>query len=321
MKIILTGGLGCIGSLYATAAIARGDQVVIVDSGTDKRHALTREMLGGRVDVLTTRVERCDWRGILVACKPDAIVHMAAHTGIPHSAEDPEDDWASNVEATRVLLEALRKGAARIPTVVLSSVKPYRVPAVLPECGVDEDMPLEPDEPYAASKAAQSLLSMAYARSYDLPVTVLRCSNLYGPAPCHGPRHGWLTWACIAAAIGIGFEVQGDGTQSRDMLHAFDVAAAVDLSIARIEAMKGRAYNLGGGAENIVSVSEALALAGGAVRLGGPRRPRDDDHFFTDTRRIHAVTGWAPKFFVRAEISRMVAWASANRAALRAVYA
>ena len=49
--------------------------------------------------------------------------------------------------------------------------------------------PLEPDEPYAASKLAQSGLGMAYARSYDLPVTVLRFSNLYGAAPCHGPRH------------------------------------------------------------------------------------------------------------------------------------
>ena len=261
MNILVTGGLGAVGSRYIAQAVHAGHHVTVADCGTDKRHEFTAKRLHSSVhEIIRRRIELVDWASAFDQRPIDAIVHAAAHTGIPHSAEDPNDDWVSNVDATRAILEGLRKTTRKIPMVALSSVKPYRTNAdgVL----VDEETPLEPDEPYAASKAAQSMLCMAYARQYDLPVTVLRCSNLYADAPCHGPRHGWLTWFCIAAAIGRPIEIQGDGSQRRDMLFCDDVAAGIDAALANIETMRGQVYNMGGGRENVISVRDAVDAIG-----------------------------------------------------------
>jgi CDP-paratose 2-epimerase len=328
VNILVTGGLGALGSRYAEHAAKAGHQVEVVDCGTDLRHLWTRKRIRAvgceHIEYMRSRIEEMQWARVLEDRQTDAIVHAAAHTGIPHSAEDPDDDWRSNVDATRAILEGLRKTKRRIPMVALSSVKPYRVdPARMP---VDEDTPLEPDEPYAASKAAQSMLCMAYARQYDLPVTVLRCSNLYADAPCHGPRHGWLTWFCIAAAIGRPIEIQGDGSQRRDMLFTDDVSAGIDAALANIEAMRGQVYNMGGGPANVISVRDAVAEIGRVLGREGevvfaPRRKNDDDIFVTDTRKLYAVTGWTARVSPYQGIVRVLAWAHENRDALRAVYA
>jgi CDP-paratose 2-epimerase len=331
MNILVSGGLGAVGSRYIDHAVRAGHTIIIIDCGKDKRHEFTAKRLHASVCELSRRrVELVDWASGFGQRHVDAIVHAAAHTGIPHSAEDPNEDWVSNVDATRALLEGLRKTSRKIPMVALSSVKPYRVPELAfagpLNPGVDETAVLEPDEPYAASKAAQSMLCMAYGRQYDLPVTVLRCSNLYADAPCHGPRHGWLTWFCIAAVIGRPIEIQGDGSQRRDMLFCDDVSAGIDASLKNIESMKGQVYNMGGGPANVISVSGAVQeiarVLGRTPELThGPTRKNDDPIFVTDTRKLHAATGWAPKVGVSEGIARVIAWAQENREALREVYA
>jgi len=218
-----------------------------------------------------------------------------------------------------VLLEALRKDPR--PTVVLSSVKPYRITDDIAARGLLEDDPLDPDEPYAASKAAQSLLCRAYARSYGVPVTVFRCSNLYGPAPCHGPRHGWLTWMCISAAIGRPLEVQGTGDQSRDMLHASDVADAVMAALSNGPC--GEIFNLGGGLENKVSVMQVARMLNeltGIEITNTPARAMDDDCVFVDHGKFSRATGWQPRVAVLDGLRETLSWAQNNKRDLMSLY-
>lgn len=237
----VTGGLGVIGSKFVEIIINKGDKSIILDAAEEPRNIWIADKLKSkfkdRVEIITSRLEKEPLDEIIK--KSDAILHAAAHTGIPHSTDFPSDDWISNVDATRLLLESIRKTKPNTPTIMLSSVKPYKTDHI--KCkpgksrmiwndnfnGIDESVILEPDEPYAASKMAQSALGMAYGRTYNIPVTVLRCSNLYGDAPCHGPRHGWLTWFCISAALDWHIELQGSGVQTRDMLFSNDVASAV----------------------------------------------------------------------------------------------
>lgn len=321
--IVVTGGLGVIGSRYVDQ-IDPCIPVTVIDHGPESRNEWTANRIKSSypgTSIRRTRVEEFDWESL--GSSVTRIVHAAAHTGIPHSAEDPDDDWRSNVDATRSILEWMRKTKSSATLVALSSVKPYRVPVPIGN-GVDEEVPLEPDEPYAASKMAQSGLVMAYARSYGLNATVLRCSNLYGDAPCHGPRHGWLTWFCIAAAIGRTINVQGSGDQSRDMLYCTDVSSAINAATDNIGSTRGNVYNIGGGTWNVVSVNEAvqtLQSFGADVKVSYSfGREHEDMAFVTNHNKFTGATGWVPKVSLTSGMETVYRWAVANADDLRKMY-
>ncbi len=265
----------------------------------------------------------------------DRILHAAASTGIPYSGQAPLDDWSRNVGGTIEVLEAVRANPR--PLVVLSSVKPYGLTKLvamergdhfaLSGYAVDEAFPLEPDEIYAASKAAQSLVCQAYARTYDLPIVVFRCSNLYGPAAPHGPRHGWVTWLCIQAALGWTIEIQGTGKQTRDMLFASDVESAALLAFAALEAGdvdRGRIFNLGGGSSALISplqlVEMLRAMGAKFDTRQAPGRKNEDMLFCTDSSAVQRDLGWERKVPVHEGVARVYEWAVANRDALGEVY-
>jgi CDP-paratose 2-epimerase len=347
-KYLVTGGLGVIGSRFVELLLERGDSAIIIDAAEERRNIWMKTRLSsipgslGFLEIVCSRIEKYDLIPLLHQC--DAVLHAAAHTGIPHSAEDPSDDWVSNVDVTRHILESMRKYDIRIPTVMLSSVKPYKVDNIpniecdnrtiwpgkegepnLSDIGIDENHLLEPDEPYAASKMAQSALVMAYARTYNLPVTVLRCSNLYGDAPCHGPRHGWLTWFCISAAMNWSIEIQGTGKQTRDMLFSNDVASAVLASFDNMDKMSGNVYNIGGGPHNQISCLEALnalmKITGTMAQVTfGPGRINEDMLFVTNHSKFTGVTQWWPEYGVMAGMERIIKWATDNRDGIKWMY-
>lgn len=318
-------------------------KITVIDACEEPRNRWMARRLfdrfGTRVLTRTERLERSVLTNLIhFVEESDAVFHFAAHTGIPHSVGNPDDDWASNVDATRNLLEAMRRADRRVPLVMTSSVKPYRIPSapaveretrfswdVRTSAGVDETCQLDPDEPYAASKMAQSALGTAYARSYDMPVCVLRCSNLYGDAPCHGPRHGWLTWFCIAAVLGAVIEVQGTGKQTRDMLFSDDVARAALSALGSEQAMSGSAFNLGGGITNAISCLDAVQVIseylGREVQtVEGPGRENEDMIFVTDHGRFTRATGWVPETDVRQGMARILDWAERNMEDLAGIY-
>lgn len=322
MKFLVTGGLGVIGSLLCRNLMGDKHEVLIIDSAEEPRNEWVAQQLvkdGYKPEVHRHRLENCaaalpDLLGTM-----DRVIHCAASTGIPYSVTAPSDDWLSNAEATRVLLNALRINPR--PTVVLSSVKPYRVSYAEKHWwtkdwpGLSEDTPLDPDEPYAASKAAQSMLCVAYAKSYGIPVVTFRCSNLYGQAPCHGPRHGWLTWFAISAAIKRPIEIQGTGEQERDMLHASDVYSACMLALEGADKLKGEIFNLGGGLDKVISVNKAAELLQGMTDVKlveAPAREMDDTHVWVDYTKFKLATGWESKVPVGIGLHGVFSWARAN---------
>lgn len=332
MKYIATGGLGVIGSLFAKSRLAAGDNVQVVDDGCDPRHEFNGRGLTAQssrrlgTDLLTQQMR---------VASADRIFHAAASTGIPYSGKAPLDDWSRNVDGTIGVLGAVR--ADPRPLVVLSSVKPYALGKLfalerddhyaLSGNGVNEDFTLVPDEIYAASKAAQSLVCQAYARTFDLPIVVFRCSNLAGNAAPHGPRHGFFSWICIQAALGLTVEIQGTGKQTRDILFATDVESAALLAFSALESgdvERGRIFNLGGGPSNLISVLQLVDLlrSFGAKfeTKPGPGRKSEDVLFCTDSSAIQRDLGWERKVPVRECAARIYEWACINRDELAVVY-
>lgn len=315
MKILITGGAGVIGSLHAAHVLAQGHTPVVLDACDAPRNEFNLSHLPPSVEVIRERIEHMGSRLVDLVERVDAIVHAAAHTGIPHSAIDPEDDWISNVEATRALVKAIRLHPR--PTVILSSVKPLQVRA---DGIVDEYNPTQCDEPYAASKLAQAAIAQAWATSYDLPIVTFRCSNLYGPAACHGPRHGWATWFAIAAATGRDVEIHGTGRQSRDLLYATDLSDAIDRALARAKVLSGRVFCIGGGSRNEVSVNEAAVFLSLPTRPGA-LRPFDDARVVVDNRRASLLLGgWEAKTSPQEGLAQIREWAQRHRDVLQALY-
>ncbi len=332
MRYLVTGSSGVIGSLFSKSRIAAGDEVSLLDDGASARHRYNASAIAGHPMPIQLG-DKCPAHQLRATA--DRILHAAASTGIPYSGQAPLDDWSRNVDGTIEVLEAVR--AKPTPTVVLSSVKPYTTANIcaverddhymLSGSGVTEREQLIPDEPYAASKAAQSLICQAYARSYDLPIVVFRCSNLCGNAAPHGMRHGFLTNICIRAALGWTVEVQGSGKQTRDILFASDVESAALLAFSALESgdvERGRIFNLGGGPNNTISVLQLVAMlrALGAKFDTRPGQGRDHEDmlFVTDSSAIQRDLGWERKVSVRECVVRIYDWAVANRDALATVY-
>jgi CDP-paratose 2-epimerase len=339
MKYLLTGGLGVIGSNISKLLLQQDHQITIIDPGEEPRHQWVKNNLKSLYkDKVEIRLERLEYSTLKDLETYDSIFHLGARTGIPSSKDFPVDDFNSNILATHNLLEKLRTCARKIPTIITSSVKPYAVHTLEFEtlgernvwkkkwfAGIDESFPLSFDENYAATKIAQSAIAQAYAKSYDLPIVVFRCSNLYGPAMCKGAKHGWLTHFCLSAILNKSIEIQGSGTQTRDMLWFSDVYSAGKLAMEHIEKCKGEIFNLGGGRENAISVLEAANLIGEILgrkveTTFGPGRKFEDPIFITDYNKFKTITGWESKVKVKEGIEKIIEWAEINKQELTNYY-
>jgi len=310
---LVTGGLGVQGSLFSKRLMVEGHKVIIIDDGQAKRHTFNTP--DGSEQHLV-QINASVLREVLP--QVDFVIHTAGSTGIPHSALHPVEDWDRNVNGTLTLLEALR--ICPKPTVILSSVKPY----VSSLDGLVESGELAPDEPYAASKAAQSLMAQAWARSFDLPVTVFRCSNLYGPAACHGHLGmAWATWFAIQSVLPSPITIQGDGRQARDLLWWEDLLRAIHKAFGSIDRVKGEIFNIGGGKDRVVSINWAVGFLREFACIetkNVPGRRFEDPLVYADNAKISKALGWEPVVRPGQGLSRIYYWALKNQAALREVY-
>jgi CDP-paratose 2-epimerase len=222
-------------------------------------------------------------------------------------------DFEVNARGTLNLLEAIRRTDAGIPLLFASTNKVYgdladlaleefpdrHLPrdAKIRARGVGEDRPLDLHTPYGCSKGVADQYVLDYARSYGLRASVLRMSCIYGQHQFGTEDQGWVAHFLLKALRGETITVFGDGRQVRDVLQIDDAVAAYRGLLGRIDDAVGRAFNLGGGPRNAISLNMLLAeiarISGRAPAVDwDATRPGDQLYFVADTGRLEALTGW-----------------------------
>ena len=333
----ITGGAGFIGSNYVHRLLARGEKVTVYDNlsraGAHRNLDWLRETHGENSFTLITGDIR-DADLLAASCREaDVIVHLAAQVAVTTSVTQPREDFEINALGTFNLLEAARLSGRKPAVLYASTNKVYGgmedVPVVedatrwryadLPH-GCPESQPLDFHSPYGCSKGAGDQYVRDYARIYDLPTVVLRQSCIYGPRQFGVEDQGWVAWMIIAAVTGRPLTIYGDGKQIRDVLYIDDLLDAYDLAIARIDQVKGRVYNLGGGAQNTLSIWTEFGpllekLLGKPIPVGrGDWRPGDQKVFVADIRKAERELGWKPGVGVEQGVKMLFKWVQENRA-------
>jgi len=330
--VVITGGAGFIGSNLADRLARMGRRVVIYDNlsrpGVEDNLLWLRENHGDSIaveiaDVLDPYTLR------YVVRQADQIFHFAAQVAVTTSLSDPADDFDANARGTLNLLEAIRAMRRPPPLVFTSTNKVYGklgglelvengrryLPADerIRLRGIDESQALDFYSPYGCSKGAADQYVVDYARIYNLPAVVFRMSCIYGPRQLGTEDQGWVAHFLINALAGEPITLFGDGKQVRDVLFVEDLLEALLLAQARMPAVHGQAFNIGGGPGNTVSLLEILDLIGTLNRqpveyFFGPWRPGDQAYYVSNIERFRRATGWRPKMGVLEGVSRLHRW-------------
>lgn len=332
---VITGGAGFIGSNLAERLLAGGREVVILDNlsrpGVEKNLDWLKERHGGKVSAVMADVR--DERAVMdVINEASAVFHFAAQVAVTTSLTRPIDDFEVNARGTLNVLEAVRGAAAKgspIPLVFTSTNKVYggltdvrltrasgryepEDPALRAR-GVGEDRPLDFHSPYGCSKGAADQYVIDYARTFGIPAVVLRMSCIYGPRQFGTEDQGWVAHFLFRAAQGAPITLYGDGMQVRDVLFVDDLVDAFLAAERGIERLSGRAFNMGGGPGNTLSLLELVDRIG---HLMGERpavsfsawRPGDQRYYVSSTRAFSEATGWAARVPVREGLERLYRW-------------
>lgn len=333
---LVIGGAGFIGSNVAERLLAAGAEVIVFDNlsrrGTERNLAWLQSRHGGGLHVRIGDI-RDETAVVDVVKQAGAVFHLAAQVAVTVSLADPADDFAVNAKGTLNVLEALRRHAPATPLLFASTNKVYgalsEVPLMLREgrhvpadarlrrVGVNEDQRLDFCTPYGCSKGAADQYVLDYAHSFGLRAAVLRMSCIYGPRQFGTEDQGWVAHFLIRALGGDPVTVYGDGRQVRDILHVDDAVAAYFAVLDHIDELRGRAFNLGGGPQNEVSLRDVLgeiaAITGADIDVRyAPRRTGDQPYYVTDTQRLCRATGWRPSIGWRDGVRDLAAWARAN---------
>lgn len=289
--VLVTGGAGFIGVNLGRALCAGGARCVAYDSlitgrAEDALAAGFDDLIEG--DVRDAEALTAAARGV------DAIVHLAARTGVVDSVEDPRGDAEVNVFGTlNALLAARDSGAGAF--VFASSGAPLGSA----EPPGHEGLAPRPLSPYGASKLAGEGLCSAFGGSYGIAATALRFTNVYGPYSYH---KGSVVARCLKRIMdGEPLIVYGDGEQTRDFLYVDDLCSAVIAAIVRRPT--AGLYQLGTGIETSVNalmtlLTELMADVGVSV-VHEPERPGEIRRAFSDISRARKDLGYAPDTALR----------------------
>ena len=304
MRVLVTGGVGFIGSHFAKRLVSQGDEVVVLDKLTYSGNLANLE----DVEHMFVEGDIADPEAVARAGQRcDAVVNFAAETHVDRSILEAGGFILTDVFGTHVLLEWARATGARFVQVSTDEVYGDVPPGV----AATEDDPIRPSSPYAASKAGGDLQVLAYVRTYGVNASITRGSNTYGP---NQYPEKIIPLFITNALDGEPVPVYGDGRQTRDWLHVDDHCAAVDLVLR--EGGPGEVYNVGGGTEleNIDLTRRILALTGADESLirHVDDRPGHDRRYSLDSSRLHAL-GWKPERGFDEGLAETVAWYRARR--------
>ncbi len=310
--VLITGGLGFIGSNLARHLADLGADVLLVDSLTPDSGGNLFNIAGleGRVRVNVADVRQASTMNYLVRDR-EVIFNLAGQVSHIDSMRDPETDLDINCRSQLILLEACRRHNSAAKVVYASTRQIYGRPDRLP---VDESHLVRPTDINGINKAAGEQYHLVYNNVFGVRACSLRLTNVYGPRQLiRHSRQGFIGWFIRLALDAGEIQIFGDGSQVRDFVYVDDAARAFLLAGAK-EEVNGLALNVGGH-EHIAHrdlVETLIEIAGtGSVRyVPWPEEKKriDIGSFITDSTRFRAATGWQSTMNLREGLSQTLAF-------------
>ncbi|HFE52688.1 MAG TPA: SDR family NAD(P)-dependent oxidoreductase [Bacteroidetes bacterium] len=311
-NVLITGGLGFIGSNLAHRLVAEGAKVTVYDACLDP-YGWNEANLDGirdQVDFVKGDVRDFDLLAQHVRGK-DYIFHLAAQVGREISMADPALDIAINCNGTINLCEAVARHNRDVKILYAGSRGQVGEPVYLP---VDEAHPMNPTDVYGANKLAAEKYLFLYGNAFDFPAVSLRLNNVYGPrCQMHHGYYGILNWFLKNAMTGQPITVYGDGQQTRDYIYVDDVVDAF-VRAALNPATDGKAYFVGSGVETVFldMVKTILKVVGKGSYVHVPFPPEreriDIRRFVVTYAKLHEDTGWQPTVSLEEGVRRTAAF-------------
>ncbi|MFH1398319.1 MAG: NAD-dependent epimerase/dehydratase family protein [Candidatus Omnitrophota bacterium] len=337
MKVLVTGGCGFIGSWVCEYYAQKGERVISYDNMT--KHELmrtgynvakAREFNWNYLNKLGVKLVKADIRNqeelFDYAKDCDFIVHTAAQPAMTIGIENPKLDLTTNVLGTFNVLEAGRR--FDIPVVSCATIHIYgncinrelkeaRTRYLRNPVGIAEAYPTLTGTitPLHASKASADIYVRTYIDTYKVKAASFRLTGLYGPRQLGGEDHGWVANFCIRAIMDLPIVIYGTGKQVRDILFAQDVVRAFD-SFYRHP--KPGIYNIGGGKENMISLSESIELISKILKKKikvkfDKERLGDLKYFVCDIAKARRALRWQPTVRPQQGIKSLIRWIMDNK--------
>lgn len=287
MRVLLTGGLGYIGS-HLYERLSKDNEIVILDnfSNNFSKNACIDNVIKGDIR---------DRNLVFNLMKDkDTIIHMAAQISMSRSIEDPINDADNNINGTLNLLDVARKTEIE-HFIYISSAAVFGVPNYLP---IDEKHPTNPISPYGLSKLTGERYSKLYNDLYELPVTCLRFFNVFGPRQAKNDYSGVITKFIEKISMDESPIIFGDGNQTRDFIYIDDIVESICLAINRKKSM-GEIINIGTG--NPTKIKD---LANFIIKIYNkdistkyePAKIGDIKESYADITKAKKILGFEPKF-------------------------
>lgn len=317
MKICVTGGAGFIGSNFIFYELEHypNDEIVCLDKLT---YAGNLETLAPVMDnphfkfVKGDIADREFVNKLFEQEKFDMIVNFAAETHVDRSVTGPAVFVTTNVQGTTTLLDACRQyGIKRYHQVSTDEVY-GDLPLDRPDLLFTENTPIHASSPYSASKASADLFVQAYHRTYNLPVTISRCSNNYG---AYQFPEKLIPLMISRAMENESLPVYGNGANVRDWLHVLDHCSAIDLIMRK--GKDGEVYNIGGHNERnnlevVKTILKALNKPESLIKYVTDR-PGHDLRYAMDPTKIESELGWKPVYNFETGIQETIKWNLDNK--------
>jgi len=307
MKILVTGGLGFIGSNFIRYILENYNDISIInvdnlsygsnpnnlrDLEKDKRY----EFFNGDI---TDRNLMCK-----LIEKVDAVVNFAAQSHVDRSIANPMDFFKSNTEGTISILECIRSSKKDIRYLQIGTDESYG--DIIKGSFKEEDR-LKPSSPYAASKAAADLFCQAYHRTYGLDVVITRCTNNFGP---YQFPEKLIPKVIIRASLEMKVPIYGSGKNVRDWIYVLDHCEALDNVLRK--GKSGEIYNISSGNEldNLTLVKKILELMSKDESLIEfvEDRPGHDVRYSLDSSKIRRELSWKPRHSLEDSLNKTVEW-------------
>lgn len=289
MRILVTGGAGFIGSHVTDGMIAAGHEVIVVDNlSTGKRANLNPAVSAFyEIDLL----DEAALQRVFAEHRPQAVSHQAALVNVRESVLEPTRYATVNILGSINLLEAARQHGCQRIIYASTGGACYGEPIFLP---VTEDHPINPLDPYGASKHAVEHYLYLYRHNYDLAYTVLRYPNVYGPRQDPLGEAGVIAIFTGAMLAGRGVTINGSGEQVRDFVYVGDIARG---NVLALNTPGSGIYNLGSGVGSSVNAvfAELKAATGytGDAHYG-PAKLGEVQQTYLDASQARQALGWEP---------------------------